>query len=147
DHPAAARFVENEALDLVDRSAPGRIFQRLHRILVAGLAAAADPADAEVDVLTVVFVIERGREQAYDVHPRQAPVGCHFAEPVVAALVVGDHLGQLGNNVAHTVQLALPFDVSRRTARILNVFLAIHDLPHGLGLGPMRVPDVDGEYQ
>ena len=127
--------------------APGRILERLHRVVVARLAAPADAAGAEVDVLAVVLVIERRREQAHDMHPGQAAIGRHFAEAVVAALVVGDHLAQLGDDVPHPVKLALALDVGCGAARILNVLLAVHDLPHGLRLGAMRVPDVDREDQ
>ena len=38
DHASAASLVEDEAFDVVDRVAPGRLLERLNRVAIAGFA-------------------------------------------------------------------------------------------------------------
>src|SRR5829696_7242910 len=47
--------------------------------------------------------------------------------------------------MAEAVDLLLPHDVGDGAARILDVLLAVEDLPHGFRLATFRVPDMDGE--
>src|SRR5262245_2518201 len=54
-------------------------------------------------------------------------------------------IDQLRHHVAQLVDLPLSRDMTRDTARILNVLLAVEHLPDALRLRPHRIPHVHGE--
>ena len=66
---------------------------------------------------------------------------------VAVALGLRDVRQQLLDDVAQAMRLQLAGDVGGDAARILDVLLAVHHLPHRLGLRADGVPHVHGEDQ
>src|SRR5262249_45235123 len=106
------------------------------RIGVTRLPATANARRAEIDVLGVVLVVEPRRKQANHVHARQATVLAQLRNARLLAFLFRNELDQLRHDMAQLVDLALARDVARYATGILNVLVAIQDLPDRFRLGP-----------
>src|SRR5262245_22812017 len=78
-------------------------------------------------------------------HGRATPPGCELFHLGVPLLFSGKISGELADYMAQTVDLFLARDMTVRTACVLDILLASHYLPQGLGLGAHRLPDIDPE--
>src|SRR5262245_64089446 len=63
------------------------------------------------------------------------------------ANVFRQHPGEVTNNVAHVVHLALPRDMTRDSAGVLDVLVTVENLPDCGGLIAHRIPQVDRKDQ
>ena len=142
---ALTHLVQIEPLDRVDVRFPRRGVQRLARVSDSRFPALPDAGAAEVDVLGLVLTLQARRKKAHDVHSGQTTIAGHFADPRALTLRLREALGELGNNVAQTMDLFLPCDVRDGSARILDLLLSVHHLPDALRLGTLGVPDMHGE--
>src|SRR5215472_17505710 len=129
-----ASDVFDDALDRVRWHGPRRALEHPHRVGIAGVAADADAARREVDVLGVVLALHARREQVGDVHLGTAPPGRELLDFAVGLLGRRQLLGQLADDVAQTMDLLLASDVAVGAARVLDVLLARHHFPDRLRL-------------
>src|SRR5918994_1376253 len=79
-------------------------------------------------------------------HPGQAAVANKFLRLSPVPLGFWQPAREFGNDVAQPVDLLLPGDVADGAAGVLNVLLAVHDLPNRLRFGSLRVPDMNREH-
>ena len=72
---------------------------------MAGLPALPDALGAEIDVLGVVLVRQRRRQQPHHMHAGQAAIGGHFSDAVRVAHVLRQKPAELGHDMAQPVEL------------------------------------------
>ena len=89
--------MQDDTLDRVDGPMPGRALDHPPCVSVAGLAAEADAGGAEVDVLAMVFVVERRRQQPDDMHPCEAAIAFEVGKQIIVALVLWNQAMQTNN--------------------------------------------------
>ena len=106
-----------------------------------------DARRTEVDVLGVVLVFDARGQQPHDMHAREAAPAGQLAHGLAVADVLRDMAEQFLDHMAQTMGLHLAGDVAGYAARVLDVLLAMRDLPHRLRLWPDGIPHVDGEDQ
>src|SRR6266540_829854 len=80
-------------------------------------------------------------------HARVAAIPGELLIEWIVLLLLGHIFEEIGDDVPKLVRLALAHDVARDPARILNVLLAIEDLPDSLRLLSGRVPEMHRENQ
>ena len=80
-------------------------------------------------------------------HARQATEAGQRANGLAAADFFRDVLGKLPDDMAKPVDLQLARNVVRDPAGVLDVFLPVENFPDRLGLGPDRIPRVNGKDQ
>ena len=136
-------FVQDHALQWIAVIFPWLAFQRAESISVTNLPAAANTGWAEVDVLGVILIVKPRRKQTNHVHARQTAILAQLPNARVLAFLLGDELDQLRHDVAQLVDLTLTCDMAGDPARILNVFVAMQDLPDGLRLNSCWIPHMD----
>src|SRR5690242_3527074 len=124
--------MQDHALQWIAVVFPCFAFQRAESIGVSRLPATAYTCRAEVDIFRVILIVEPGREQTNHMHARQAAILAQLPNAWMLALLFGNELDQLRHDMPQLVNLALPGDVACHPARILNVLMAIQDLPDGL---------------
>src|SRR3569832_28023 len=144
-HDAGVGFVQNEAFDRVDGFSPGFCLQHALRVGITGVPARTDSVRAEIDVARVVFAMHLRRKQANHMHAGKAAIARDLTHEIVFERFRGQTGGQLGNDVAQAVDLALARDMRSRAARILEVLLAVHHLQDRVRLGSVRIPEMDCE--
>ena len=76
------------------------------RIGIAGLPAGLDAGRAEVDVLRVVFAVDRWRQQPHDMHAGEAAIFCQILDFIALRSVSGMRFDQFGDDMAQPVQSA-----------------------------------------
>src|SRR3989454_10765203 len=132
--PFAQRRVlmDDHAFHRVDRLLPWPAREHLLRVGVAGLAARGDAGGREVDVLGVVVALQLGGEEAHDVHRGAAAVAGMALEVGMAALLLGQVMRELADDVAQAVDLHVARDVAVGAARVLDVLLAAEHVPDRL---------------
>src|SRR2546425_11557327 len=133
--------MDDHAFHRVDRLLPGLAREHLLRVGVAGLAARGDAGGREVDVLAVVVALELGREEAHDMHGGAAAVTGMALDVGVAALLLGQVMRELADDVAQAVDLLVARDVAVGAARGLDVLPAAGHGPERLRLRGPGVPD------
>src|SRR5260221_2890934 len=138
------RFVDQRALQRIDVADPGLLGDDPLGMLVARLPAAADAGAREIDVLGVVLAVEPRRQQAHEMHRGGAAVAQEFAHFRIGALLVGEPIAKLADDVAQAMDLLLPHDVAFAAARVLDVLLPAEHLPDGAGAGAGRLPQLYG---
>jgi hypothetical protein len=90
-------------------------FQHTFGFSVAGLPAVMDSGRSKVDVSRVVFAIETWRIELDDVHGRSTTIARELFDHWCIALVLGQPLHKLSNNVAQLMNLLLTRDVTSTT--------------------------------
>src|SRR2546427_11118405 len=116
--------MDDHAFHRVDRLLPGLAREHLLRVGVAGLAARGDAGGREVDVLAVVVALELGREEAHDMHGGAAAVAGMALDVGVAALLLGQVMRELADDVAQAVDLLVARDAAVGAARGLALLFA-----------------------
>ena len=103
--------MQDEPFQRVIVCAPGGLLQDGQGIAIAGFAPFADPAWAEIDILAVIFMIERRRKQTYDVHLGHAAIACQRVYIRVVLRSRRNHCSKLGDDMAELVELPLALNV------------------------------------
>src|SRR5215831_4229018 len=142
-HHFCSRFVQNDTLLGIELAIPRRLLERAHGLCVAGLPAHADAGRAEIDVFGVVFVRKLRRQQAHNMHGCMAAVGRERLRLRSPANLFRQQRGEPANNMPHVMQLTLPRDVACDSAGILNVLMAVEDLPNRAWLFTHRIPEMN----
>lgn len=124
-------------------------------VLVAGLPAVMDSGRRKINVARVVFVIKTRRIELDDVHDRAATIAREFFDYWCIALVLGQPLHQLSNNMAQMMNLLLTRDVTKCPTGVLNLLMPRQNLSDRLRIVASRRPyalppafpavDIDGE--
>ncbi len=80
-------------------------------------------------------------------HAGEASIARHFLDEVGLVLLPRQTHGEFGDDMPQAVNLLLQSEVADGPARILNVLLAVQNLPDRLRLGSAWIPNVDREHQ
>src|SRR3954463_3733651 len=142
---APGKLVHHDAFHGIDRIVPRRALEHAPRVVDPGLPARPDAVGREVEVLEVVLARERRREEPHHMHHGGAAPGGELFALLGFFRIRRKVPRQLANHVAHAVDLLLTRDMAVGAARVVDVLLPSQNLPHRLGLGAGRLPDVDRE--
>jgi hypothetical protein len=139
-------FMQVEAFGRIDLCFLWGIRKNTARIAITNRPAAADALSAEVDVLGVVLAFEGGARSRTTCMRVRHPYAAISRTRLVSHSPSGKY-GELGDDVPQAVNLLLPSNVANGAARILNVFLAVQNLPDRLWFWSARIPHMDREHQ
>jgi len=91
--------VQDYALDRVKIPLPRCLPECSHCSLETGFSTHADPGWSEIDIFSVILILETRRQEADNVHLRHASVGSQFLHRLGLTHIIGQVADQLADDV------------------------------------------------
>ena len=123
------RIVYGNARHWVDWRFPRAALDHPLSVGITRLPARMDSSAGKIDVAQMIFVIEAWRLKPYDVHEGAAAIAGHLLDLRCFALRFRHQANEFAYHVAKMMDVTLARDVTVGAAGILDILLAIKNLP------------------